>query len=203
MFQFPIITMKLESNWLTSSHTVAGIQNFFGLELLERPQDTTTITSQQNGTTTANGHDRNSNHTNGAAVHHRGKTQNGSVEKESSVAEGPTYRVNNRFWYWVFAFGASLGDDIFYYTVYPFWFYNLSPWVIRRVMLMWGLIMYVGQSSKEIMRWPRPSEPPAVRIEKRYFKEYGMPSTHAMVGTLVPFTILATTWNHYEVGSCA
>ncbi len=58
--------------------------------------------------------------------------------------------------------------------------------------------MYIGQAAKELLKWPRPSEPPVVRMERRYLMEYGMPSTHAMVGTLMPFTFLIGTWNHYE-----
>ncbi len=183
--------MKLESSWLVSSQTVADIQSFFGLERLDT---TKVVDSNSNGHTTPSTHN---------GIYHRrnGSTQSkeNTMTTDASTKEECSYTVKNQFWYWLFAFGATLGDDIFYYTFYPFWFYNLSPWVIRRVILMWGLVMYVGQSSKEILRWPRPSDPPAVRIEKRYFKEYGMPSTHAMVGTLVPFTILAVTWDHYDV----
>ena len=182
--------MKLESNWLVSSHTVASIQNFFGLERIEEPQSSQT-TGINNSHTASNGHNTN-------GIHQRHQSTETKDEAENTLKEMPSYKVHNWFWYYLFGFGASLGDDIFYYTFYPFWFYNLSPWVIRRVILMWGLIMYVGQSSKEILRWPRPGAP-AVRIEKRYFQEFGMPSTHAMVGTLVPFTILAVTWDHYEV----
>ena len=181
--------MKLESHWLLSSDVVAKIQHFFGLEL-EVP------TLDDNADQPSNASiDEGSN----GEVHQRRQTNEQIKTKPTGESESPRYKVKNWFWYSIFAFGAALGDDVFYYTAYTFWFFNLSPWVIRRVLLVWAPVMYVGQTSKEVLRWPRPSEPPVVRIEKRYLQEYGMPSTHAMVGTLVPFTVLAVTWDHYEV----
>lgn len=51
----------------------------------------------------------------------------------------------------------------------------------------------------QILKWPRPKSPPVVPLEPRYFKEYGMPSTHAMVGTLIPFSILFLTMGKVQV----
>ena len=183
--------MKVESNWLVSSRTVSSIQRYFGLQSIEEPPSSLTKGVNQSLATRE--------HINiNDGVHDRHQSPKTKINSESATNEMPRYTVNNWFWYYLFGFGSSLGDDIFYFAFYPFWFYNLSPWVIRRVILVWGFVMYVGQSCKEILRWPRPSKP-AVRIEGRYFKEFGMPSTHAMSGTLVPFTILAVTWDHYEV----
>lgn len=59
--------------------------------------------------------------------------------------------------------------------------------------------MYVGQVAKDILKWPRPFSPPVVRLEKRLIAEYGMPSTHAMAATAIPFTILISTVDRYQV----
>lgn len=47
-----------------------------------------------------------------------------------------------------------------------------------------------GQSIKDIVKWPRPKCPPVVRLQKKWAMEYGMPSTHAMVGVAFPAGIL-------------
>ena len=113
---------------------------------------------------------------------------------------GPrSYIARNEVWFYLFSFGAWLGDDEFYFMLFSMIICNLSWWVSRRMLLTWGFCMYIGQSTKELLKWPRPSEPPVVRMEGRYLMEYGMPSTHAMVGTLMPFSYLIGTWNHYEV----
>ena len=59
--------------------------------------------------------------------------------------------------------------------------------------------MYVGQAAKDLICWPRPTSPPVVRLEGRYELEYGMPSTHAMVGVVIPFGMLYYSYGYYEV----
>jgi len=59
----------------------------------------------------------------------------------------------------------------------------------------------VGQGIKDIVRWPRPSCPPVVRLQKKWALEYGMPSTHAMVGVSIPLSVILYTMNRYQV-SC-
>nr|XP_054766560.1 sphingosine-1-phosphate phosphatase 2-like [Lytechinus pictus] len=203
--------MEAEKGWLYNSETVAKIQLFFGLECVSVKE----VQEEESLRTTENEKNSDNYLSNGIKHRHVSSQQRGNRtshepgssgdeerrlgDPDATAAAAPIdYRVHNRFWYYLFAFGAALGDDIFYYTVYPFWFFNISSWVIRRVVLMWGLLMYVGQSSKEIIKWPRPLSPPAAPLERRYFQEYGMPSTHAMVGTLVPFTVLVVTWDKVE-----
>ena len=57
----------------------------------------------------------------------------------------------------------------------------------------------VGQGIKDIVRWPRPSCPPVVRLQKKWALEYGMPSTHAMVGVSIPLSVILYTMNRYQV----
>lgn len=59
--------------------------------------------------------------------------------------------------------------------------------------------MYIGQVAKDILKWPRPSSPPVVKLEKRVVAEYGMPSTHAMAATAISFTLLISTMDRYQV----
>lgn len=67
------------------------------------------------------------------------------------------------------------------------------------MVLVWVIIMYIGQALKDVIRWPRPASPPVVSLEPEYAIEYGMPSTHAMVGMALPFSMLIFTVHRYEV----
>ncbi|XP_038075405.1 sphingosine-1-phosphate phosphatase 2-like [Patiria miniata] len=203
---------------LYNEEYVAQLQRFFGLELASK-------TAGNGDLPNGNGDMMNDDLTSGSGDHHhvhekdRGTTyfhlkqrrQAPEAEKSSGEREreeGPTeadgpdppdrYRVHSWFWYGIFSFGALLGDDLFYFFIFSFGVANFSWWVTRRLLMVWGFCMFVGQACKEILRWPRPREPPVVRLESRYNREYGMPSTHAVVGTLMPFTLLVSTWNHYE-----
>lgn len=111
------------------------------------------------------------------------------------------YVIRNKFWFYLFTFGAGLGYEVFYATFFPFWFWNIDGAVGRRMVLVWVIIMYIGQALKDVIRWPRPSSPPVVSLEPDYVMEYGMPSTHAMVGVSLPFSMLIFTVNRYEVSS--
>lgn len=108
------------------------------------------------------------------------------------------YHITNKFWYYLFAFGTALGDETFYACFFPFWFWNIDGAVGRRVVMVWVLVMYVGQGLKDVICWPRPFCPPAVRLEKKWALEFGMPSTHAMVGLGVPYSVLYYTMHRYE-----
>uniref|UniRef100_A0A8C4REU4 Sphingosine-1-phosphate phosphatase 2 n=1 Tax=Eptatretus burgeri TaxID=7764 RepID=A0A8C4REU4_EPTBU len=60
------------------------------------------------------------------------------------------------------------------------------------------VVMYLGQVLKDKIRWPRPPSPPVLRLETRVEAEYGMPSTHAMAATAIPFAFLLTTMDRYH-----
>ena len=109
------------------------------------------------------------------------------------------YKITNRFLYYLFQFGANLGNEIFYMTFFPFWFWNIDGWVGRQLCTFWCIFMYVGQATKDVVKLPRPASPPVVQLEKRYALEYGMPSTHAMVGAGIPFAIFFLTKERYIV----
>ncbi|XP_012521403.1 sphingosine-1-phosphate phosphatase 1 [Monomorium pharaonis] len=114
-----------------------------------------------------------------------------------SVLNNPNYTIDNPFWYYVFIFGTELGDEVFYSTFIPFLFWNIDGAVAQRVVLVWAIIMATGQMLKDIICWPRPACPPAVRLQNKWSQEYGMPSTHAMVGITIPFSLVLFTMNKY------
>lgn len=57
----------------------------------------------------------------------------------------------------------------------------------------------LGQGIKDIVCWPRPACPPVFRLQSKWALEYGMPSTHAMVGVSIPFSVILYTMNRYQV----
>lgn len=138
------------------------------------------------------------------------KRKNGNktdLEKELKIGKSQSdlhsgsmkFKVTNRFLYYIFCFGSSLGNEIFYICFFPFWFWNIDGYVGRRLCFFWGLFMYLGQATKDVLRIPRPASPPVIRMEDRYALEYGMPSTHAMVGAGIPFGIFFLTKERYIV----
>jgi len=106
--------------------------------------------------------------------------------------------IANPFWYYLFKFGTALGDESFYAFFFSCWFWNVDGAVGRRVVLVWALSMYIGQSLKDIIKWPRPESPPVARLEQKWADEYGFPSTHAVVGFGVPFAIIIFTATRYQ-----
>ncbi|XP_060821474.1 sphingosine-1-phosphate phosphatase 1-like [Bombus pascuorum] len=120
-----------------------------------------------------------------------------SEKYEPSIALNWNYTITNYFWYYLFFFGTELGDEIFYSTFIPFWFWNIDGAVGRRVVLVWAIIMTTGQILKDVICWARPACPPAVRLQIKWSEEYGMPSTHAMIGISIPFSVVLFTINRY------
>lgn len=120
-----------------------------------------------------------------------------SSEAETEEASIIYYEIGNYLWNLVFHLGSQMGDETFYCLFFAFWFWNIDGAVGRRVMLTWTFIMYFGQGLKDIIRWPRPSMPPVVQLERRWALEYGMPSTHAMVGVAVPASSILFTMHRY------
>ena len=59
--------------------------------------------------------------------------------------------------------------------------------------------MYIGQALKNYWRIPRPASPPVIPLELETATEYGAPSTHAIVGTGMPFYILYLMYHNYQV----
>ncbi|CAL1546874.1 unnamed protein product [Lymnaea stagnalis] len=119
-----------------------------------------------------------------------------SVQQDSSNSKN--YKIDNMLFYYLFSFGASLGNEIFYILFFSSSLWSFDNYIVRRLLIVWGVIMYVGQAAKDVICWPRPKSPPVFRLEERYELEYGMPSTHAMVGVAIPFSLLFFMTGRYE-----
>ncbi|XP_005089195.1 sphingosine-1-phosphate phosphatase 2 [Aplysia californica] len=132
---------------------------------------------------------------------HGGQEQSNTGTQSSEVSNSdssPKYTIENYLLYYIFSFGASLGNEVFYIMFFTFTIWNFDSFVVRKVCIVWCVIMYVGQAAKDVIRWPRPNSPPVVRMEERYELEYGMPSTHAMVGVAIPFGMIVFMSGRYE-----
>lgn len=71
-----------------------------------------------------------------------------SCDTETSTESGLDeleLMIGNKFWYYLFVIGTELGDEIFYATFIPFWFWNVDGAVGRRVVLVWTIVMYIGK----------------------------------------------------------
>ena len=110
-----------------------------------------------------------------------------------------TYNIDNVLLYYIFSFGASLGNEVFYVAYFSCGLWAIDCFIFRKVSLIWCAAMYLGQAAKDLICWSRPSCPPAVHLERRYEMEYGMPSTHAMVGVVIPFGFIYFAYGYYEV----
>ncbi|XP_023582037.1 sphingosine-1-phosphate phosphatase 1 isoform X2 [Trichechus manatus latirostris] len=123
----------------------------------------------------------------------------GALRRNSLTGEeGQLAQVSNWPLYYLFTFGTELGNELFYVTFFPFWIWNLDPLVGRRLVVIWVLVMYLGQCTKDIIRWPRPASPPVVKLEVFYNSEYSMPSTHAMSGTAIPISMVLLTYGRWQ-----
>ncbi|KAL7305392.1 hypothetical protein TKK_0002135 [Trichogramma kaykai] len=178
-------------------HLVAKIQQFFGVDIKYDEHDSVSdfeneSSSLQNTCDSSNGCSSSGD----SLLIQRHKDSESESQITSSSNKKP-YVITNNFWYYLFLFGTELGDEIFYCTFIPFWFWNIDGAVGRRIVLVWATIMTIGQELKDIIRWPRPSCPPVVRLQNKWSLEYGMPSTHAMCAVSIPFSVLFFTMNRY------
>ncbi|KAM3931851.1 sphingosine-1-phosphate phosphatase 2 [Leptodactylus fuscus] len=114
--------------------------------------------------------------------------------------QGPVRKcvVHNYSLYYLFRFAAALGQEVFYITFLPFTLWNIDSFIARRLIIVWCIVMYIGQASKDLLKWPRPSSPPVVKLETRVEAEYGMPSTHAIAATAISFTFLLAALERYQ-----
>lgn len=156
--------------YLKSENLVVQVQEYFGLKYLAKDEAEQRIDKKQEST----------------------KDVDGSSKSESESEEEKSIVVTNSFWYWLFIIGTEFGDETFYASFIPFWFWNIDGAVGRRFVTVWALVMYTGQALKDVIKWPRPG-PPVVKLQKKWAIEYGMPSTHAMVAISIPFSILIYT----------
>lgn len=123
----------------------------------------------------------------------------GKEKNEEEDLGKSSFKINNKLYFILFHFGASLGNEIFYLIFFPFVHWNFDGTLMRQMAFIWHVAMWAGQALKDIICWPRPASPPVIKLESRYSLEYGMPSTHATVGTVIPFSLLILLHRYYEV----
>ena len=138
-------------------------------------------------------------HKNGLISPHSTNDENHSQKPQEEDLEKSSFKINNQLYFILFHFGASLGNEIFYLIFFPFVHWNFDGTLMRQMAFVWHVAMWAGQALKDIICWPRPASPPVIKLESRYSLEYGMPSTHATVGTVIPFSLLILLHRYYEV----
>lgn len=132
------------------------------------------------------------------AVNERKSDDNEHLRADHQNTNIVFYTATNRLWHLLFLVGSQLGDEELLGLYFMIWMWCLDSSVGRKVVLVWTLVMYIGQGLKDIIRWPRPEMPIVVQIEKKWALEYGMPSTHAMVGLAVPTASIFFTYNRFD-----
>lgn len=193
--------VKEGMNYMKGYQHVADFQRYCGVEIVEVDE------VAENGFTdkASNGLEESAenNVPNSSAKHravngHRNGFKNG-IQNPNSKEAKLAYKINNKVIFHILEFGASLGSEMFYIVFFPFMIWNVDSRLTRQLLLIWYPLMYFGQFLKDWIQWPRPG-PPAVRLEgNRFEMEYGMPSTHTIVGTCIPFSLLVLTSKYYEV----
>ncbi|KAM3861657.1 sphingosine-1-phosphate phosphatase 1-like [Diretmus argenteus] len=111
---------------------------------------------------------------------------------------GQEFIIHNKFLFYLFTFGTELGNEMFFIVFFPFLFWNVDALVSRRLIVVWAWNLFVGQSTKDLVRWSRPASPPVVKVEVFYNSEYSMPSTHAMTGTAIPFCLFMVSYGRWQ-----
>ncbi|XP_034017494.1 sphingosine-1-phosphate phosphatase 1-like [Thalassophryne amazonica] len=126
-------------------------------------------------------------------------TRTKPLRKNSLTGDvGQEFLIHNRVLFYLFTFGTELGNEMFFIVFFPFLFWNVDAVVSRRLIVVWAWNLFVGQSTKDMVRWSRPASPPVVKVEVFYNSEYSMPSTHAMTGTAIPFCLLMLSYGRWQ-----
>lgn len=112
---------------------------------------------------------------------------------------GQEFIIENKLLFYLFTIGTELGNEMFFIIFFPFLMWNVDPYVSRSLIVVWAWVLFLGQSTKDLIRWTRPASPPVVKVEVFYNTEYSMPSTHAMTGTAMSFSLFMLTYSRWEV----
>ena len=111
-----------------------------------------------------------------------------AVQRAAGIVDG---KPTNPLLHAAFTAGAALGNELFFITFLPLFFWEGYYTIGRRVILLWGTQYYVGQLLKELLQLPRPDPRLVAQLETHYAIEYGLPSTHAMNAVAMPWYILS------------
>lgn len=133
--------------YLKSPELVVQIQEFFGIEYLNKSfVENSKNIDYENYHKNDEQHKLHKRKNSDESIKSNQSTDNGfSSDDQENPAKKLTYKVHNKFWYYVFIIGTALGDEIFYATFIPFWFWNVDGAVGRRIIFVWSTCMYVGE----------------------------------------------------------
>lgn len=138
--------------YLKRPELVVAVQEWFGVEYIDSADKSSDLQDLCDHSPTAKQYrfEVNSDYNKRNRVSEvNDKTLDSSTAKEYSKDDADRgYRITNKFWYYLFVFGTELGDEIFYATMIPFWLWNIDGAVGRRVVFLWSIVMYIGQSLK-------------------------------------------------------
>lgn len=121
---------------------VLNVQNYFGVYRITQKEASSAL--KQKAKISDN-----------AELRRRAKTESAPSSDENedthnllssdSEAEPKEFIITIQFWYYLFTLGTILGDEIFYATFIPFWFWNIDTAVGRRMVMVWASVMYIGK----------------------------------------------------------
>ncbi|KAL9643748.1 hypothetical protein ABK040_016050 [Willaertia magna] len=103
----------------------------------------------------------------------------------------------NKFYHYLFLFGATLGNEGMFASFLPFLFWHGDPNLARYSCLIWCIVYSIGQYLKEYFQLPRPNI--VTTLENIYETEYGLPSTHAMGSFALSTTCCGFLLYFYEM----
>lgn len=146
--------------YLKDSHQVARIQELFGVRIHRNDLTISDDKKSKRTTKKTAASSKRTTNSSSTTAKRKGNLENGidhspirdknvyeTSDEETipeSLSNSPNYTINNHFWYYLFLFGTELGDEIFYSTFIPFWFWNIDGAVGRRIVLVWAVVMTIG-----------------------------------------------------------
>lgn len=183
---------------------VATFQRLCGVIQVHDDDDSKSVKVTSNNNCA--GDDRHNTATeNGCDIKLRKYTKKGEeirhVQQFTSEAKKPKFYIANRPLYLLFQLAAIMGNEVFYFGFYPFLWWNVDSVVARQTFLVWGIVMYLGEATKDVLQYPRPTSPPVVHLETQHLKEFALPSTHAMSATAIPITLFYIMNGRYSVSN--
>ena len=133
--------------YLFSAEIVWRFQNWFGVEKVR-------VTEQNRGKPfvaiecSKNENLRRSRSSESSLTDKKSSEDDDSADSNDDSKNTIHYSIGNRFWHFLFLFGSQLGDETYYAIFFSFWFWNIDGAVGRRVILVWNLVMYIGNVEK-------------------------------------------------------
>jgi sphingosine-1-phosphate phosphatase 1 len=115
-------------HYLNDLYLVLKFQNYFGIHRVAPLQNGSSNNKVlQNGDISSNINKESSDVIKRKNIQQSVPDDDGiSSESDTDSAE---YIVKYKIWYYIFYLGTTLGDEVFYATFIPFWFWNIDGFV--------------------------------------------------------------------------